>query len=114
MSIYIEKRKFPRANVALPLHYKELQRNIPSDRNVLTRNLSEGGARFNIDEFIPLQCRLVLEVYLPFTPKPIRAISKVVWIKKLPVRDEYEIGTQFLNMTKEDNEIISNYIKKIL
>lgn len=112
MGNHSEQRKYPRIGVRVPVQYKELHGKTRSPKGALTKNLSEGGVKFNTDKFISLACRMVVEVTLPAKPKPIRAISKVAWIKKLPVGDDYEIGNQFLDMSKEDKIIISNYVEE--
>ena len=105
-----EKRRFQRLESALPLQYKNLRKSGVPSSGSLTRNLSEGGVCFKTGEFISLACRLVLEISLPTNPKPIKAISKVAWIRRIPSTDQYELGNQFLDMTKEDKAIISNFI----
>jgi c-di-GMP-binding flagellar brake protein YcgR len=61
-------------------------------------------------KFISLACRLVVEISLPTLTKPIKAISKIAWIKKVPVTDEYLLGNQFLEMTKEDKAHVINFV----
>jgi len=106
-----EKRRHQRIDVKVPLQYKELGGEKIS-KGTLSKNVSEGGIKFHTDKFISLACRLVVEMSIPSSTKPIRAISKVAWIKKLPVGDTYEVGNQFLDMTKEDKSIMSDYVKK--
>ena len=105
-----ERRRYPRAETNLPVNYKNLRSAGQAPASSTTRDLSEGGARFKTSEFISLACRLVLEISIPTSPKPIKAISKVAWIKKLPVGDNYEVGNHFLEITKEDKSRIMEYI----
>jgi len=108
-----EKRRFQRVDINVPIRYKELGQD-RSPKGTLAKNLSEGGVKFHSDKFISLACRMVVEMTLPAMNKPIRAISKVAWIRKLPVGDNYEVGNQFLDMTKEDKGFISEYMKKMV
>ncbi len=105
-----EKRKYSRIDARVPLQYRELGGD-RSQKGAVTKNLSEGGVKFHTDKFISLACRMVVELALPTSSKPIRAISKVAWIKKMPVGDSYEIGNQFLDMSKEDKGMISDFVK---
>ena len=107
-----EKRKHPRIGARIPLTYKELRATSPVSKGALTKNLSVGGVRFHSDKFISLSCRMILEINLPLITKPLRAISKVAWIRKLPAGEDYEIGNQFLDMKKEDRSLITDFIKK--
>ena len=108
---FSEKRRYPRLDIHVPLQYKELQGKTQA-KGTLTRNISEGGVKFFSDNFISLACRMVVDVNLPTVSKPIRAISKVAWIKKLPTGETYEVGNQFLDMTKEDKVMIAEYVKQ--
>jgi len=80
----------------------------------MTRNLSEGGVCFKSNEFISLACRLVVEISLPNMTKPVKAISKIAWIRKVPSTDQYELGNQFLEITKEDKANIMNFVNQAI
>lgn len=109
-----EKRRYPRLESTLPLRYKNLKKMSTSPIGSLTRNISEGGICFESNEFISLACRLVLEISLPTNPKPIKAISKVAWIRRIPSTNQYELGNQFLEMSKEDKTHVMNFVNSIL
>jgi c-di-GMP-binding flagellar brake protein YcgR len=105
-----ERRRYPRAETNLSISYKNLRSAGQTPITSTAKDISEGGARFKTSEFISLACRLVLEISIPTSPKPVKAISKVAWIKKLPVGDHYEIGNHFLEITKEDKARILEYV----
>ena len=108
-----EKRRYPRVESNLPLQYKNLKKLSGVSMGSLASNISVGGIRFKTNEFISLACRLVVEINLPTIPKPIKAISKVAWIRKLPVGEQYELGNQFLEIAKEDKDHITNFTNKL-
>ena len=108
----VEKRRFQRVESGLPLRYKNLKADtVPMGS--LTENISEGGIHFKTNEFISLACRLVVEITLPTTPRPVKAISKVAWIRKLSSGEQYELGNQFLEISKEDRDIITDYVNRL-
>ena len=109
-----ERRRFPRAESILPVKYKNLRNLGLMPAGSLSKDISEGGVRFKTSEFISLACRLVVEISLPADPKPIKAISKVAWIRKVPAGDNYEIGNHFLEITKEDKARIMNFVNSAL
>ena len=109
-----EKRKHKRVDSNLAVQYKNLRQIGEMPCGSLTRNLSEGGVCFKSNKFISLACRLVLEINLPNSPKPIKAISKVAWIRKVPSSDQYELGNQFLEITREDKTSIMNFVNAAL
>ena len=108
----IEKRRFQRMDSNLPLRYKNLKTATVPMASV-TKDIGEGGIRFKTSEFISLACRLVVEITLPMVPKPIKAISKVAWIRKLSSGEQYELGNQFLEISKEDKALIIDYMGRL-
>ena len=100
-------RRHKRIDTNLPIQYKNIRKTGEIPIGSLTRNLSEGGVCFKSGEFISLACRLALEISLPTESKPVKAISKVVWIKKDPSTGQYELGSKFLDMAEEDRARIA-------
>jgi hypothetical protein len=109
-----ERRKNPRVKTHIPVRFRKLRdgAGISGDSS-LSKNLSKGGIRFKTAEFISMACRLILELDIPMFVKPIKAISKVAWIKKADSGDDYEVGNQFLEMSKKDKELISEYVNSL-
>ena len=108
----MEKRRFQRVDSNLPLRYRNLKTaTVPMGS--LTRDIGEGGISFKTSEFISLACRLVVEITLPTVQKPIKAISKVAWIRKLSSGEQYELGNQFLEISKEDKGLINDYVNRL-
>ena len=108
----VEKRRFQRMDSNLPLRYKNI-RTATVPIGSLTKDISEGGIRFKTNEFISLACRLVVEITLPTVQRPIKAISQVAWIRKLSSGDQYELGNQFLEISKEDRSLITDYVSRL-
>lgn len=111
MTDYSEKRKNERVKTHIPVRYRKLRDGAgATGSGSLTRNLSTGGVHFRTNEFISMACRLILELDIPMINKPVKAISKIAWTKKTGSGDNYEVGNQFLEMSKKDKEIISEYV----
>ena len=109
-----EKRKYQRVKTHIPVRIRKLKDGSTAEgSSSITKNLSTGGIRFRTAEFISMACRLILELDIPMFAKPVKAISKVAWIRKTPSGDDYEIGNQFLEMSKEDKELISEYVSSL-
>lgn len=107
-----EKRRFQRIDSNLPLRYKNIKTaTVPMGS--LTKDISEGGIRFHTNEFISLACRLVVEITLPTAQRPIKAISKVAWIRKMSSGEQYELGNQFLEISKDDRSLITDYVNRL-
>lgn len=108
-----ERRRFGRVNTTIPLQYRKLKELSEGTIGAITRDVGEGGAKFIANEFLPLATRLVVELFLPAQPRPIKAISKVAWIRKAPSGNQYEIGNQFLDLVRDDKDQLSEYVKKV-
>ena len=109
-----EKRRYPRVTTHIPIKYRKLTETEDADRSsTISKNLSEGGIRFMSPDFISRACRLILELDMPMFIKPVKAISKVAWIRKASSGNEYEIGSQFLEMSKKDKGLVSEYVNSL-
>lgn len=106
MTDYNEKRKVNRIGLRIPLQYREISESGAETQGTLTINMGEGGARFTTDRFIPLERHMVVETVLPSNQKLIKAVSKVAWIRKLPYCDEYEVGINFVSISKQDRAFL--------
>ncbi|MDP8299378.1 MAG: PilZ domain-containing protein [Candidatus Tantalella remota] len=109
-----DNRKYTRVKTHVPVRYRKLRDGAGIiGASSITKNLSEGGIRFRTAEFISMACRLILELDIPMFTKPVKAISKVAWIRKVPSGDDYEVGNQFLEMSKKDQELMSEYVDSL-
>ncbi|MBU1084013.1 MAG: PilZ domain-containing protein [Candidatus Omnitrophica bacterium] len=114
MEDHSESRKYVRVTTHIPVKYRKLTDSIDIEKTgTITRNLSEGGVYFKADEFISMACRLILELDMPMFTKPVKAISKVAWIKKSRSGEDYEIGNQFLEISKQDRALVSEYVNSL-
>ena len=114
MSENTEKRKHQRVKTHIPVRYRKLRDGAGvSGASSISKNLSQGGIRFRTAEFISMACRLILELDIPMFTKPVKAISKVAWIRKAASGDDYEVGNQFLEMSKKDKELVSEYVNSL-
>ena len=109
-----DKRKHERIKTHIPVKYHKLRDGSGFEgATSISKNLSKGGIRFRTSDFVSMACRLILELDIPVFNKPIKAISRVAWIKKAASGDDYEVGNQFLEMSKKDQELISEYVDEI-
>ena len=105
-----EKRKKRRIDVDVSLRYRDIKEKSKTLICTLTKNISENGVRFTTDRYIPLSHSLFIEIDLVLHSRPVRAIGKVVWIKKFPVGEFYEVGNRFLEISDEDKRILQEYV----
>lgn len=60
----------------------------------LAKDLSEGGLRIQISDFIPLNTEVLLNFAIN-TGDAIREMGRVVWTQKLPFGSDYQVGIEF-------------------
>jgi c-di-GMP-binding flagellar brake protein YcgR len=107
-----EKRRHERiseyTSVAYILPFKQLP------EYYLTRDISESGIRFLAHEFIPESTVLKLVVILSNIPFSFQVYSRVKWSRKDPSGERYEVGVEFMNLSKTAKEKLSAYIKQVI
>ena len=107
----VEKRRCKRVRTHVPVRYRGLKAGAGEPGSAtLSKNLSSNGVRFKAAEFISIATRLILEMDIPLLNKPVKAISKIAWIRKASAGEDYDVGSYFLEMSKKDKEIVSEYI----
>jgi len=112
LKIVEDKRKFKRMKTHIPVRYFKLRDGSESKGTIsVSKNMSEGGIRFRTSEFISMACRLILELDIPLFSSSVKIISRVAWINKSSSQDDFEIGNQFIEMSKEDKKLVSEYIE---
>lgn len=107
-----ERRQYPRVNTTMSIQYRGMRQASDSVMGAIARDISSGGIRVLVNEFISVFTRLVVEVYIPSTSEAVKVVSKVAWIQKRPHGEQYEIGMQFLDMAEEDRRNISEFVER--
>ena len=105
-----ERRRQFRINTTMSVQYRGIKQADDSVVTAISRDISTGGVRLLVNEFISVFTRLVLDIAVPSTPKPVRAVSKVAWIRKRPYGEQYEVGAQFMDISKEDKKDVSDFV----
>jgi hypothetical protein len=109
-----DRRRHPRFDTHVSVKYNKLRDGSGAHgTGSITRDISEGGTCFRTDGFVPMAHRLILEMQVPGRRKAVKAISKVSWIRKTDSGSDFETGSQFLEMSKEDRDVLSEYINTL-
>lgn len=107
-----ERRRYVRIPESSQISY-EVMPNVKT-RDYITRDISQGGIRFFVHEFIPKNSLLKIRLTLEKVTFSFEAVVKLVWIKEAPRSDNYEIGVEFINIPKKATEYLIGYIKTFL
>ena len=110
----LEKRKYPRFSVNLPVEYSRVESSIGTAGRAL--DISEGGLLIYFPEQMEIGQRLSLKLFLSIGSKlnTIEILSEVAWVELHIGEDwsDYRTGLRFVdiapgNMTKLKNFLIS-------
>lgn len=102
-----EKRKHIRFNTYLSVRFQ--LKNQPSKFGYTSsRDISEGGVRLILDDFLRPKTEVLLEMIL--LGRVINPEAVVVWSQRIPHSDNYQAGLQFSRMERTENQRLKEYI----
>lgn len=107
-----ERRRFVRIPENSQISYEILSK--PKIGNSITKDISQGGIRFFIYEFIPKNSLLRIRLTIKKIPFSFEAPVKVIWIEEDPRHSRYEVGVEFTNISQEATDHLVSYITNIL
>ena len=97
-----EKRKFVRVPYREPVHYTAMG-GPDGFGGCVAYDISEGGLKLKLNDFIPLNAEIHLSVTLgPTTSTRTFALNgRVVWVQRVPFSEWYQVGVEFTNSQTE-------------
>ena len=107
-----EKRRYFRLDSRIPMRYRKIERYSQEFKGSLMRNISKGGVRMTVYEFLALNLKLALEIPLLSGMKPLQGISRVAWTKRTAFNEQYDVGIEFINFNQGDEIQIAAFISK--
>lgn len=107
-----ERRRYVRIPESSQISYEVIP--CLKSENYITKDISEGGIRFLVHEFIPKDSVLKIRLTLKKITFSFEAVAKIMWIRQLPHNDKYEVGVEFMDMPKKAAEYLVNYVKTFL
>jgi c-di-GMP-binding flagellar brake protein YcgR len=104
----LDKRRHKRITEHTSIAYRLPFRNLPE--KFLTRDISQSGVMFLAHEFIPESTVVDIVVNLTKIPFSFQVYSRVKWARKDPSGDRYEVGVEFMNLSKNAKDRLVKYI----
>ncbi len=90
----VNQRKNPRKNCRVLVDVKS---GAPFDGS-RTVDISEGGAGFVSDRYIPVNTRMMVQIDLNPDEDPVLALGVVQWINKIGDGSRYRVGLKFIEI----------------
>lgn len=110
-----ERRAGLRIPFRIPMRYRKIESTTKEFKGSLMRDISKGGARMTIFEFLPLNLSLATEIPLARGVRPVKSTGRVAWVTKAAYSDQYDVGIEFTGLETEDlvqiNELIGSQRK---
>lgn len=107
-----ERRQYVRIPESSTISYKCVPQEKIAD--YMTMDLSQGGLRFKVHEFVPKGSYLKIRLKLANTLIAFEAMVKLVWCSKISGSNEYEIGVQFVDIPPHAVQHLMGYIRDFL
>ena len=88
-----ERREFKRFRLAQPVQCR--LNDLEPEQGALSCDISRGGIRLNINNFLPLNTEISLQINL----SPARVVEcrgRVLWIQRIPFSERYQAGLEFI------------------
>ena len=107
-----ENRKFVRIEWPVIIKYKTIEEPHIQD-HIVSKDVSEGGARFVVYERLMKGTKLDIQLEVPFDSMPIFAKGEVTWIKKIGSENAktFEIGVVFTQVDEKEQKRLKVYIE---
>lgn len=112
-----EKRRYVRLDTRLKITYAVLKKGEDASLKSETKDIGGGGIRIFLQEPLPLQTFLKLDIHLPEDPQPIHCVGKIVWVEEFSVlrdeekeKDRFEAGISFTEINPKDRNRIIKYV----
>ena len=111
----LDRRRYVRYNLSARVTYTKLNSN--EEKEAISKNIADGGICLVIDENINESELINFKIYLLKDTPPIKLTGKVVWSKEIPATQESEkkkfcIGTEFVDIDKDNLKIISTHLEE--
>lgn len=107
MKEFEEKRKYIRFDSHLPVRF-QLKESPSKFGHTLSRDISEGGMRLILNEFLRPKTELLLEMII--LGRIINPSARIVWSQRISHSDNYQMGLEFLEMERIEKEKLKKYI----
>jgi len=107
---FAEKRRYPRLDLRNPMRYRRLEASSSGFKGSLIRNISEGGARMTIYEFLPRNLKLAIEIPLLTEAESVKGTCRVAWARKAAFSEQYDVGIEFDSLGCEDAGRIAKFV----
>jgi len=106
-----EKRKFVRILESAEISYRLISK--VKLKGTLSKDISKGGLRFTVRDFVPKDSIMKIKINLRKIPLSFETTGKVKWIRRMPSSERFEIGVEFVEITRSVLIHLDQYIQTL-
>lgn len=88
------RRQFPRFSFDHPVSCRTSMMSEAS--GALSRDISSGGIRMTVNEFMPIGSQLEMAIFLPALGREVQIKGRVAWIRENSYSERFDIGVSFI------------------
>ncbi len=107
-----ERRKYLRIPDRAEISYRILPN--PKTSMFFTKDISQGGIRFFVGAIVPQNSLMEIRLTFKEIPFSFKTVVKTKWIKEDAYGDRYEVGVEFVNISKEATGHLIRYIQNVM
>jgi c-di-GMP-binding flagellar brake protein YcgR len=110
----LERRKYPRFKINLPLDYYRVD--TPTSQTGRALNASEGGLEIYFPEQMKIGEHLKLRLFFSsseFKLNSVEALAEVVWVDILSGEGEFRSGVRFVDISPDDLVKLKDFLRSL-
>ena len=105
----IERRRFERVRLPIPLKFQFTRERITWWYDGLLLDISLGGMRFSTEESIPIGTELQFELAVPIRNDAYRFRGQTVWVREAKTAVEY--GVELVDVTRDQENELNELVR---
>ena len=104
----MDRRRYFRFNVELEVRYRQLESLAPYKLSC-SEDMSEKGIRITLPEYFQPGTLLELTIIIPHEEHPIKAIGRVIWVRKDSLLQTFTVGLALALIEETDKTLFYKY-----
>ncbi|MEK7447904.1 MAG: ATPase, T2SS/T4P/T4SS family [Planctomycetota bacterium] len=114
-----EQRVYRRLRTRVPLEYSLYKKSMDDREEQFLRefrtiatDISATGVLFETNQFVPVSAIVKLKIELPFVPKKIECLVRIIRVEEIKKSGRYNVGSQFLDIDSADKTLIDKLVQQ--
>jgi hypothetical protein len=106
-----DRRRSPRVSSSFPLRYRLIPVSGSGYVEGRVEDLSADGVRFLVPGDVRARSGFLFEMLVPGA-KPVRTFGRAAWVRELPDRSGFEVGSSFVDQSTAARKAIERHLHR--